>query len=191
MFRIKIHICCRALAVTFPQLIKEILTEPICIFLLELYSVRKITFFFFSFVCYLVNAIYIDVYISGVEKSKFPAATNSMAIFRSVQVRSMDDTINEIAYQTSVNIGGHVFSGLLYDQGPDQSFNPKGDSSTGPLDQQQNLSLISASTQTHDGAIMAPVSASSAHDEPFLPPPYPFPLASFRSGMPYFSYPKP
>lgn len=146
---------------------------------------------------------------SGSEELKFPATTSSVAVFRCVEVRSVDDAVNEIAYQTSVNIGGHVFSGLLYDQGPhQQSFS----SSSGHLldDQHQNLSLINNnansnsihSTHHQDGAKMAPfISATSkfAHDQPNLlvtpppPPPYhQFPLAPFRPGMPYFSqYPKP
>ncbi|XP_027357012.1 protein SHI RELATED SEQUENCE 3-like [Abrus precatorius] len=121
---------------------------------------------------------------------KFPAAMNSMAIFRCVQVRSMDDAVNEIAYQTSVNIGGHLFSGLLYDQGPEQSYH-RGDSSKGLVDQQQNLDLTNASVHTRDSGATTTM-ASTAHDEPlFTAPPYPFPLAPFRPGMPYFSYPKP
>ncbi|KAL2346095.1 hypothetical protein Fmac_000095 [Flemingia macrophylla] len=116
---------------------------------------------------------------SGLEL-KFPAATNSMAIFRCVQVRSMDDAVNEIAYQTCVNIGGHVFSGLLYDQGPEQSYNSNnmGVSSTGLVDQQQiNPGLMnnsSINTRDSSGATMA----STGHDEPLLTlPPY---LVPFR-----------
>ncbi|XP_027355412.1 protein SHI RELATED SEQUENCE 3 [Abrus precatorius] len=121
---------------------------------------------------------------SSLEEFKFPAVMSSMALFSCVRVRSMDDTVNEIAYQTSVNIGGHVFSGLLYDQGPEQSFNARGDMD--PLDQQHNLNLSS------DGAsaTMAPLSAPATH-ELFLPPSHPFPLASFRPGMTYLSHPKP
>lgn len=92
----------------------------------------------------------------------------------------MDDTVNEIAYQTSVNIGGHVFSGLLYDQGPEQNLNARSDN-IDPLDQQQNLNLRSASIfHTRDGAsaTMPPLSATS--QELFFPPSHPFPLASFR-----------
>ncbi|TKY75429.1 SHI RELATED SEQUENCE 1 protein [Spatholobus suberectus] len=128
---------------------------------------------------------------SGLEL-KFPDATNSMGMFRCVQVRSMDAAVNEIAYQTSVNIGGHVFSGLLYDQGPDQSYNNNDESSMGLVDQQQNLGLMNNSSfhtrDNNSGAIMA----SAGYDEPLLTPtpPYPFPFAPFRPGMPYFTYPR-
>ncbi|KAG8364364.1 hypothetical protein BUALT_Bualt19G0121100 [Buddleja alternifolia] len=30
----------------------------------------------------------------------------------------MDNVVDQYAYQTSVSIGGHVFTGILYDQGP-------------------------------------------------------------------------
>ncbi|XP_022636036.1 protein SHI RELATED SEQUENCE 3-like isoform X2 [Vigna radiata var. radiata] len=121
---------------------------------------------------------------SGLEM-KFPCATSSMAMFRCVQVRSVDDAVNEIAYQTSVNIGGHVFSGILYDQGPEQSYNiNKGESSTALVDEHQNASIHSRDSS---GVTIA----SAGHADPlFPPPPYPFPLASFRPGMPYFTYPR-
>ncbi|KAJ1440966.1 Zinc finger, lateral root primordium type 1 [Sesbania bispinosa] len=127
---------------------------------------------------------------SSLEEFKFPAVVNSMAVFSCVRVRSMDETVNEIAYQTSVNIGGHVFSGLLYDQGPQQdqqTFNAKGESSSiEPINHQQHnndLNLIGASS----AITMAPP-LSTTH-ELLFPPPHP--LASFRPGMPYFSLPKP
>ncbi|MED6204319.1 hypothetical protein PIB30_008137 [Stylosanthes scabra] len=104
---------------------------------------------------------------AGVDKLKFPSATNSMAVFRRVEVRSMDDAVNEIAYQTCVNIGGHVFTGLLYDQGPDFLDHHQ---------QQQNL---------NHGAIMPP--DHDHNDEPFLPPPPP----SEALCTPYFPFPKP
>ncbi|XP_047153004.1 protein SHI RELATED SEQUENCE 3-like [Vigna umbellata] len=127
---------------------------------------------------------------SGLEM-KFPCATSSMAMFRCVQVRSVDDAVNEIAYQTSVNIGGHVFSGILYDQGPEQSYNiNKGESSTALVDEHQNnsLGLLKNSSSRESSGVTI---ASAGHGDPlFPPPPYPFPLASFRPGMPYFTYPR-
>lgn len=111
--------------------------------------------------------------ISGLEL-KFPGATNSMAIFRCVKVRSMDDAVYEIAYQTSVNIGGHVFSGLLYDQGPEYQRGHQGESSTGFVDKQQN-----SNNNNLDSS-----GASATHQE------YLFPLSSFRPGMPYLTYPR-
>ncbi|XP_019412799.1 PREDICTED: protein SHI RELATED SEQUENCE 7-like [Lupinus angustifolius] len=126
--------------------------------------------------------------MSGLEEFKFPPSMSSMAVFSCVRVQSMDDTVNEIAYQTSINIEGHVFSGLLYDQGPDQqSFNDaRGQRSSNSLHQQHNnLNLVSAEIQ--DGATMAQPSsaAATAYHHPFFPPSNVFPSSiSFRPGMP-------
>ncbi|KAL5713382.1 hypothetical protein ACHQM5_015462 [Ranunculus cassubicifolius] len=58
----------------------------------------------------------------GLEVSQhFPAEVSSPAVFRCVRVSAMDDAEEQFAYQTAVNIGGHVFKGILYDQGPDSS----------------------------------------------------------------------
>jgi LRP1 type putative zinc finger protein len=90
-----------------------------------------------------------SIYFEGFEELKFPSVVSSMATLNCVQMRSMDDKVNEMAYQTSVEIGGHVFNGILYDQGLDQqSFNNNttGDFYIDHLDQQQNLNLF------YDGA---------------------------------------
>lgn len=42
----------------------------------------------------------------------------------------MDETEDQIAYQAAVNIGGHVFKGILYDQGPESHY-MGGDTSSG------------------------------------------------------------
>ncbi|CAH8392071.1 unnamed protein product [Eruca vesicaria subsp. sativa] len=47
----------------------------------------------------------------------FPAELSSVADFRCVKVSSVDDGKEQYAYQTTVNIGGHVFRGILHDQG--------------------------------------------------------------------------
>lgn len=51
----------------------------------------------------------------------FPTELEMPAIFRCVRVSSHDDAVDQYAYQTSVKIGGHVFKGILYDQGPEES----------------------------------------------------------------------
>ncbi|XP_050364243.1 protein SHI RELATED SEQUENCE 3 [Argentina anserina] len=54
------------------------------------------------------------------QEANFPAEVNTMAKFQGVRMTSTDDMmdLDQYAYQTSVTIGGHVFSGILYDQGP-------------------------------------------------------------------------
>ncbi|KAG9139637.1 hypothetical protein Leryth_018267 [Lithospermum erythrorhizon] len=59
---------------------------------------------------------------SGMEVGNFPAEVNSDAVFRCVRVSSIDDAEDQYAYQTAVNIGGHVFKGILYDQGLENQY---------------------------------------------------------------------
>ena len=57
------------------------------------------------------------------QKSNFPAEVTSAATFHVVRVSPMADDggAAQFAYQTSIGIGGHVFKGILYDQGPDHT----------------------------------------------------------------------
>ncbi|KAL0694930.1 hypothetical protein Bca4012_062110 [Brassica carinata] len=54
---------------------------------------------------------------SGFESSHLPPEVSLPAVFRCMRVSSIDDEDEEYAYQTAVSIGGHVFKGILYDQG--------------------------------------------------------------------------
>ncbi|KAL4309237.1 hypothetical protein GQ457_01G025860 [Hibiscus cannabinus] len=55
----------------------------------------------------------------GLELFQFPPEVSSPADFRCVKVNAVEEIDEEqYAYQTAVNIGGHVFKGILYDQGP-------------------------------------------------------------------------
>uniref|UniRef100_A0ACD5XZE8 Uncharacterized protein n=1 Tax=Avena sativa TaxID=4498 RepID=A0ACD5XZE8_AVESA len=49
---------------------------------------------------------------------RFPREVSSEAVFRCVRLGSMDQSEAELAYQTTVSIGGHVFKGILHDVGP-------------------------------------------------------------------------
>ncbi|XP_076916894.1 protein EXPRESSION OF TERPENOIDS 1-like isoform X2 [Bidens hawaiensis] len=60
----------------------------------------------------------------------FPPEVTTQADFRCVRVSSMDETEDQIAYQAAVNIGGHLFKGILYDQGPESQY-MGGDTSSG------------------------------------------------------------
>ncbi|KAI4376071.1 hypothetical protein MLD38_013865 [Melastoma candidum] len=60
-----------------------------------------------------------------------PPEISSHATFKCVRVTSMEDQGGEgdepvYAYQTSVSIGGHVFKGILYDQGPNHEARTEG-----------------------------------------------------------------
>ncbi|KAE8704496.1 Protein SHI RELATED SEQUENCE 3 [Hibiscus syriacus] len=57
---------------------------------------------------------------AGLELYNFPPEVSYPADFRCVKVNAVDDLDeNQYAYQTAVNIAGHVFKGILYDQGPE------------------------------------------------------------------------
>ncbi|KAK3138903.1 hypothetical protein QOZ80_5AG0374920 [Eleusine coracana subsp. coracana] len=52
-------------------------------------------------------------------KESLPRQVRGPALFRCVQVTSVDDGQREVAYQAAVTINGHLFRGLLYDLGED------------------------------------------------------------------------
>ncbi|KAG6530269.1 hypothetical protein ZIOFF_012492 [Zingiber officinale] len=52
-------------------------------------------------------------------QESFPAEVSAPASFRCVRVSHVDEGDEVYAYQTAINIGGHVFKGLLYDHGPE------------------------------------------------------------------------
>ena len=52
---------------------------------------------------------------------RFPREVSSEAVFRCVRLGPVDEAEAEVAYQTTVSIGGHVFKGILHDVGLDTS----------------------------------------------------------------------
>lgn len=54
-------------------------------------------------------------------KETLPGQVRAPAVFKCVRVTAVEDSEDEYAYQAVVKIGGHVFKGLLYDQGVDQT----------------------------------------------------------------------
>ncbi|XVF59719.1 hypothetical protein PTKIN_Ptkin07bG0298300 [Pterospermum kingtungense] len=143
---------------------------------------------------------------SGLELGNFPAEVNSQAVFRCVRVSSFEDADDQYAYQTAVNIGGHVFKGILYDQGPESGYNmasaaAAGEGSSGGV---QPLNLITAgpspaaaNTATNiaanaSGGGVTIASASSSSTAAFLDPSalYATPLNTFMAGTPFFPHPR-
>lgn len=131
-----------------------------------------------------------------VEHGNFPAVVSSSAEFRCVRVSSVDEVEEQYAYQTAVNIGGHVFRGILYDQGPDTNYMSGGDTSSGggTGGGVQPLNLIAASgasalatAATSGGA--AVVSSTGPLVDPSL---YATPLNTFMggSGTQFFPHPR-
>lgn len=113
----------------------------------------------------------------------FPGEVSSQAVFRCVRVSAMDDAEDEYAYQTAVNIGGHVFKGILYDQGPESSYTSGGESS-----QQLNLLAgVTTATTTIGGATSSNNPAGTLLD----PSLYPVPFNPFMAGTQFFPPPRP
>ncbi|CAN8240031.1 unnamed protein product [Cochlearia groenlandica] len=127
---------------------------------------------------------------SGFEVSQqLPPEFNSPAIFRCVRVSStiednQEEDDKEYAYQTAVNIGGHVFKGILYDQGLDQDYN-----------HQLNLLASTTTTTTNVEETVAKTAVSDVGNnsnglvlDPSLL--YPAQLNSFLAGTPFFTPPR-
>ncbi|KAK9073290.1 hypothetical protein SSX86_007614 [Deinandra increscens subsp. villosa] len=113
---------------------------------------------------------------SALEMGHFPAEVSSPALFRCVRVSAMDEEEEEeqLAYQTAVNIGGHVFKGILYDHGVEGGgYNHPGSSATGT----QQLNLITTTAATVNPNV----------DPATI---YPTPLNAFMAGTQFFPPPR-
>ncbi|PIN21685.1 hypothetical protein CDL12_05601 [Handroanthus impetiginosus] len=123
----------------------------------------------------------------GLELSNLPPEVNSQAVFRCVRVSAMEEADEHLAYQTAVNIGGHVFKGILYDQGPESAYPSGGgeSSSGGGGSQQQPLDLIAAAAAT-SGATTSNLNATMA--DPSI---YPTQYGGYMAGTQFFLPPRP
>ncbi|KAI3513266.1 hypothetical protein L1887_20595 [Cichorium endivia] len=129
---------------------------------------------------------------SGLEVGHFPAEVSSQAIFRCVRVSAMDEAEEQLAYQTAVNIGGHLFKGILYDHGPEGRYNHPGggDSSSaggGAGTQHQQLNLITSGHGTM-GIATTTVNPNVTSIDPSSI--YPTPLNAFMAGTQFFPPPR-
>ncbi|XP_022741202.1 protein SHI RELATED SEQUENCE 1-like [Durio zibethinus] len=139
---------------------------------------------------------------SGLELGNFPAEVSSQAVFRCVRMSSIEDADDQYAYQTAVNIGGHVFKGILYDQGLDSGHNnmaaTAGESSSGGGVQPLNLITAGPTAATNMAAIAANASggsvtaAASSSTAAYLDPSslYATPLNTFMVGTQFFPNPR-
>ncbi|KAK4741449.1 hypothetical protein SAY87_025037 [Trapa incisa] len=107
---------------------------------------------------------------SGLEPGEFPAQLESTALFRCVQVSSVEDPEDSYAYQTAVTIGGRVFKGILYDRGPEAAYlGGGGEGSSGGggaggsgLTAQQHNPVTVAAPAAEGGSM--PLSAATIYD---------------------------
>ncbi|OMO75274.1 hypothetical protein COLO4_26213 [Corchorus olitorius] len=121
---------------------------------------------------------------SGLELGQFPPEVSSPAVFRCVKVSAVDDADEEFAYQTAVNIAGHVFKGILYDQGPESRYTTSGGETSQPLN------LITAAT-TAATTTTTPATSSNPGTTNMLDPSlYPAPLNAFIAGTQFFPPPR-
>ncbi|KAL2318816.1 hypothetical protein Fmac_032692 [Flemingia macrophylla] len=120
----------------------------------------------------------VPITTTGLELGQFPPELNSPAVFRCVKVSAMDAADERYAYQTAVNIGGHVFKGILYDQGVEGPYGAGCEGSSGGGAEPQPLSLIAATTT-------APTTGN-----PFDPSLYTAPLNAFMAGTQFFPPPR-
>lgn len=105
----------------------------------------------------------------------FPAEVSSPAVFRCVRVSPMDDAEDQFAYQTAVSIGGHVFKGILYDQG---------------LESMQ-YQLHGGGDPSSSGTMAVTSSVPATATAGLLPDPsslYPTPLSAFMAGTQFFPH---
>ncbi|KAK7360107.1 hypothetical protein VNO77_02083 [Canavalia gladiata] len=118
---------------------------------------------------------------SGLEH--FPSVVSSPAEFRCVRVSCVDDADDRYAYQTAVNIGGHVFKGILYDYGPESNNDNDnnnnnntinndnymgGETSSAGVAGAQSLNLTGAAVVSSSGALVDPSSLYSAPLNTFM-----------------------
>ena len=114
-----------------------------------------------------------------------PPEVSSPAVFRCVRVSSIeeDEDDQEYAYQTAVNIGGHIFKGILYDQGPHQD----------PHHQLNLLAPAATTTIAEETAAKTAVTVAGNNNTGLIVDPsslYPVQLNSYISGTPFFTPPR-
>ncbi|GMH25175.1 hypothetical protein Nepgr_027018 [Nepenthes gracilis] len=138
---------------------------------------------------------------TGVEVGDFPAELSSQAVFRCVRVNSLDDSQDHYAYQATVNIGGHVFKGILYDHGPESSYTGGGSESSSGTAGAPPLNLLPTGTgAAATSAVIAASTSSRAAVAAVASSPLAFLDPSFYSatlgshpvaGTQFFPYPRP
>lgn len=120
----------------------------------------------------------------GLELGNFPPELSSEAVFRCVRVTNIEDADDQYAYQTAVNIGGHVFKGILYNQGPETNY---------------DMAAAAAVTTTTAGGFATTAAttvsggASPSSTTPFIDPSslYPTLNTNFMAGTQFFPNPRP
>ncbi|WCJ43529.1 Protein SHI RELATED SEQUENCE 1 [Euphorbia peplus] len=123
---------------------------------------------------------------SGLEVGNFPPEVSSSAVFRCVRVSGFEENEDQYAYQTTVNIGGHMFKGILYDQGPENAYMQPAETSSGggsvgvqPLNLIQGGNVTAISPTGGGGGVTSGSSSGAFMDASSL---YPTPINTFMAG---------
>ncbi|CAA7031747.1 unnamed protein product [Microthlaspi erraticum] len=103
---------------------------------------------------------------SGLEASQLPPEISSPAVFRCMRVSSVDDEDEEYAYQTAVSIGGHVFKGILYNQGPSDDHHHRYSSSLATNTSQHQLSLLASTASAATTTVVAAGNTNNGSVDP-------------------------
>lgn len=119
----------------------------------------------------------------------FPAELNSPALFQRVRVSGIDETNEQLAYQTAISVGGHVFNGILYDHGPDkgQYNHTVGESSSATNFQHEDVNLVTSGTTATASNNNDIYQAVTVMDPSSV---YPTPLCAFMGGTQLFPPPR-
>lgn len=118
---------------------------------------------------------------------RFPREVSSEAVFRCVRLGPVDQAEAEVAYQTTVSIGGHVFKGILHDVGPHSL--PAAGVGGGAIEYHfrhagDGLPPSTAATgEAGGGGVGSVVVSSAVVMDPY---PTPGPYAAFPAGAPFF-----
>ncbi|KAL4318380.1 hypothetical protein GQ457_18G017340 [Hibiscus cannabinus] len=131
---------------------------------------------------------------SGLEVKSFPAEVTSEATFRCVRVSSGEDVGDQYGYLTSVNIEGHVFKGILYDQGLAHQVLGECNSRETHSQQQEPSQIDAAAARTMAATATTTTTAATAlvTAESFFPFAYAPSFNAFMSaGAQFFLHPKP
>ncbi|KAJ4775296.1 SHI-related sequence 7 [Rhynchospora pubera] len=120
---------------------------------------------------------------SSGDGGRFPAEVSSEAVFRCVKIGPLDEADDdELAYQTAVSIGGHIFKGILRNHGPETvDYNQLhgGDPASSPS--------VAAATSSEAGVGVGGSHAATSAAQVLMDS-YPTPLGAFMQGTPFFPH---
>ncbi|KAI3521936.1 hypothetical protein L1887_11412 [Cichorium endivia] len=131
-----------------------------------------------------------DLHNSSSDGIHFPALMSSPAVFQCVRISGVDETNEQLAYQTAVSVGGHVFNGILYDHGPDPGLynNHVRESSSAAAATHQDVNLVRLGTTATNSTTTTSIYPHVTIIDPSSM--YPNPLCAFVASTQLFPPPR-